>query len=169
MKSLIMRACEEAEAKIARAANNQTTTQYHSLSLEDVNPYDLPEFLEQNNVPRNAYFNCTCDIDNYESGEVEVGWVTEEFLSAKAREEYRNTPGRFNNYVWRIIYQELTAAGWKRIAFCTSLLIPFRGTSVLELYHNREWGRLEDYYRLYFQEPALTVQFNNDQHEKNQH
>jgi hypothetical protein len=69
-------------------------------------------------------------------------------LSDKELEKIYNR--RFENRLWKIIYEEFTNLGYKRVGFDSRDFKEFDDTSVYKMYKNKEFDRLLKYYSLKF-------------------
>lgn len=135
MKELLIQALDAAYAKMERGIPS-TKEVTKSVSIEDVNPMDLIEFMNKNQIPINAYFSiCAClsytvTVPNSESDNL----------------KYRKKI--FCSFAWPAVYELLTANGYKRVGFNSGLLRQFDDTTVYEMYMEKDWDRLVKYYSL---------------------
>lgn len=103
---------------------------------------DILNLMEVNNIPKNATIISHNDNPAFEWEEVEP--ITEE----EKKEIRKNV---FNGYrAFEVVNKVLTQNGYKRIPVWSNEFKPFKGTTVYDMFVNREFDRLHKYYSLFF-------------------
>lgn len=116
-----------------------------SIDISEVSPVDLPQFMVDNNVPDDAYFDC--DHDSFGgtfnlSWEIDVPMSDDDILKFKRK--------RFANLAFKYVYDLFIYNGYKRVWFNSGLLREFNDTTIYDMYMNNDHDRLVRYYSLYF-------------------
>lgn len=149
MKHLIITALNEAKTAIdKRIPLNKKETVY--VSIEDVNPLEIAEFMETNNIPDTAYFGG--EPNSYDSFD-RVYLCYEINVPTTEKEQLKFVKTQFNNS-FNKVYKVLTENGYKRKGLNSGLLKQFDDTTVYDMYINEDYDRLVSYYSLYFSFPA---------------
>lgn len=148
MKELILEGLNSAFSKLQKIApKNKSKTITKNISIEDVEPMNLPKFMEDNNIPSDAYFSETGD--GYSGlGRVVLAWEVNVHMSPKELFDFKKK--RFDGIAWASVYEILTNNGYTRIGVNTALLRKFDDTTIYEMYTNSEFDRLIEYYSMYF-------------------
>ena len=81
---IILEYLKEIEASLVKESP-KTYKKENSLDITDINPYNLPKFLAENNVPETCYFGMD-DNNSFEA--VTVYWYTEKYTSASQTMDY---------------------------------------------------------------------------------
>ena len=113
-----------------------------SIDISDVYPFDMNDYLKVNNIPPDAYFSSDTDENPVISYEVEVPMTEAEKESLRKR--------RFNTFYFKYVYDLLIPMGYKRRGFNSGELSRFDGTTVYDMFINKEYDRLMDYFSLAF-------------------
>jgi len=122
----------------------QTKKVYTGLNIDEINPFELTNFLIENNVPKDCWFGYD-DDDNYSY----VGFKIE--IATTESDKLNHMINRFNNEVFRKIYQVFIDNGYKRKVYDSKYLKKFKKT-VYEMFIEKDFDSLEDYYfNVYFQ------------------
>jgi hypothetical protein len=147
MKELITQALDEAFSRVLRQIP-QTKKQLESLSILDVKPIDLSILLGANNIPEDAWFS---GRDNgYDAwDDLLLCWEIDVPTTAKDREKFKRD--RLSGIAFPPIYKLLTSNGYKRTPCDSRAMRRFDGTTVYDMYSNKEFDRLVDYYSLFFE------------------
>ena len=142
MKDLIISALDEAYKKVlGQVPETKSRTEF--VSIEDVDPLDLNNFMRANGIPSGCYFSADEDSEAGLSWSVEVPTTEKEKLSF--------IKNRFNNNAaWHFVFLSLTGNGYKKVGYDTNYLKQFKGTTVYDMYINKELDRLVEYYSLPF-------------------
>ena len=119
----------------------------------DVNPVDLPSFMQKNNVPNDAYFAGKPNgYDAYDS--FLLCWdVTVPTTDADKQKSIRE---RFSTYAFAAIAEFLPKNGYKKVSMNSSDLRKFHEKYKLsvintyDFYINKDFDALVEYYSLYY-------------------
>jgi hypothetical protein len=146
MKDLLIVALDNAFADFSKRIP-QTKKKTESVSIMDVKPMDLVQFMKDNEIPESACFD---GRDNgYDAwDDILLSWDVDVPTTEKDKLEYCRD--RFSTPAFRFVYDTLTKNGYKRVGYNTGLLKPFKGTTVYDMYTNKDFDRLVDYYSLPF-------------------
>ncbi|MDA3780351.1 MAG: hypothetical protein PF487_09080 [Bacteroidales bacterium] len=149
MKDLIIKALDGAIVKVNRITPT-TKKQIKSISIMDVNPLDLPVFMRDNNIPHDACFegrNNGYDAwdDIVLSWDIDVPTTEDDKLKFKRK--------HFRRIAFRFVFDLLVKNEYKRIGFGFnySKLKDFYDTTVYDMYMNKDFDRLVNYYFLSFE------------------
>jgi len=148
MKNLIKEALRDCMSRVERTIpKHKLKTVEVDLEAEDVEPINLLKFMEENNIPKNAYFStnyCGTSISNYVAPvlcyEINVD------LTEKDKEDYRKR--RFNRSSFKLVYNILTKNNYKRTPIEFKKLKKFK--TPYEMYIENDFDKLVEYYSLYF-------------------
>jgi hypothetical protein len=118
-----------------------------SISIMDVNPVDLKDFMSKNNIPNTAYFD---GRDNgYDAwDDILLSWEVETPTTKKEQLIYKRRV--FSDIAFKLIYNTLINNGYKRVGVCSSKFKEFDDTTIYDMYVNKDYDRLVKYYTLYF-------------------
>lgn len=118
-----------------------------SISIMDVKPTELIQFMKDNNVPDTASFD---GRDNGYDGwdDILLSWQVEVDTTDGDKLAFKKK--RFTDISWKYVYEALTNDGYVRQGVCSSLLKQFDNTTLYDMYMNGEWDRIETYYALRF-------------------
>lgn len=148
MKELLIDALSDAIIKLNKITP-QTKNDIKRINIIDVDPLDLPNFMKENNVPDNAYFDGRENgYDGWNVGEVYLSWDIEIPTTEKDKLKFRRN--RFTSLAFKFVYDKLTTNGYKRVGFNSGLLKEFNNTTVYDMLNNNEFDRLVKYYSLSF-------------------
>lgn len=146
MKEFIIQALDEAFVKFERTIP-QTKKQEKLISILDVNPRDIVQFMTDNDIPSEAYF--TGRDNGYDAwDDICLGWEID--VPTTDKEKLRYLKERFTNYAFQSVKNILLNNGYKRVGYSTSHLAEFDDTTVYDMYNNKEFDRLVKYYSLPF-------------------
>ena len=117
------------------------------ISLSDVHPLKLQEFMRENNVPEDAWFG---GEENGYDGFSDIGlvWYVEVPTSEKERLDYKISG--FERIAWFYVRDILLANGYSICSFDTFLLREFKGTNLYTMYTNGEFDRIFKFYSFRF-------------------
>jgi hypothetical protein len=149
MKNLIIIALDQANAAL-KAPLTKTIVHSKSVSIMDISPLELVDFMKKNNIPEDAYFD---GRDNgYDAfDDFLLTWDIKTTLPTTDEDKITHNRKRFNNSAYRSVYNLLTTNGYERVGYSTGLLKPFDDTTIYDMYVAGEWDRLVDYFSLSFQ------------------
>jgi hypothetical protein len=146
MKDLIVQALNFAIAILDnRIPQTKKKTIY--VGIEDVKPADILSFMEDNDIPDTAEFGGK--PNSYDSFD-EVCLVYDVDIPTTDKDKLKAKRNWFTNIAFRAVYDLLLANGYKRVAYRSNLLKPFDSTTVYDMYINKEFDRLVEYYSLPF-------------------
>lgn len=152
MKDLIITVLNE----VYKSINNrtpQTRKEAVYLSIEDVEPLEIADFMKANNVPCDAYFGG--EPNSYDSFDrVCLVWDIDVLTTDKEKLKFVKT--QFNNSFGKV-NKYLSENGYKRKGFNSGLLKQFDDTTVYDMYINKQFDRLVKYYSLYFDFPPILT------------
>lgn len=130
-----------------------------TISIQDVKPSQLLSFMKSNDIPDDAYFTGT---DNGYDGwdDIVLAWEVDVPTTEKEKLEYKNR--RFHDIAFKIVYDLLIPNGYKRTSgqdigrisykklTYTSYIIMFDNKTVYEMYVDKDFNSLLEYYSMYF-------------------
>lgn len=146
MKTLLIDALDKAFALLERQIP-KTKKKTESISIQDVPPLELASFMKSHGIPADAYFS---GRDNgYDAwDDIVLAWEIDVPTTDKDKEDYKRRV--FSNIAFRSVYDSLIKNGYKRTGFNSGLLKQFDGTTVYDMYINKDFDRLVKYYSLPF-------------------
>lgn len=152
MRSLLMSAMSDAIVRLD-AQIPQTKKQVRSISIMNVKPIELLQFMKDNGIPDDACFDGRDNgYDAWDdillSWDVDVPTTDSDKLAFKKK--------RFTDIAWMYVYQKLTANGYIRQGVNSHLLKQFDDTTIYDMYMNVDWDRIELYYSLRFVQPIKS-------------
>lgn len=148
MKDLIIEVLNKVEKKVNKQIPS-TKKDIKSIDITDVNPWDLVDFMKDNNVPSDAYFDgYENGYDAWSAGYIKLSW--EIYIPTNNKEKLKFKKNLFNNIAFKHVYDILTKNGYKRVGFNATLLRYFNDTTVYDMYMNKDFDRLVKYYSLPF-------------------
>jgi hypothetical protein len=125
----------------------QTKKKTIYVGIEDVKPADILSFMEDNDIPDTAEFGGK--PNGYDAFD-EVCLVYDVDIPTTDKDKLKAKRNWFTNIAFRAVYDLLLANGYKRVAYRSNLLKPFDSTTVYDMYINKEFDRLVEYYSLPF-------------------
>lgn len=148
MKELIIQELNKAKIELDKQVP-LTKKKVKSVSIIDVSPLELLQFMKDNDIPDSAYFDGKDNGDNgwsdiLLSWQVDVPTTDEDKLKFKRR--------RFTDIAWKLVYNTLTnsESGYKRVGYNSGELKRFDNTTVYDMYMTGDFDRLVEYYSLPF-------------------
>ena len=146
MKNLIIEALDAAFA-VVESEIPKEKEQEKTVSILDVRPIDLPTFMESHGIPETAHFWRT---DNgYDAwGDIVLSW--EEIVPTTETDKLIFAIKRFDVVAFRHIYDKLTKSGYIRTPVDSKLLRPYLNTNMYDLYIEKDFDKIVEYYSLYF-------------------
>jgi hypothetical protein len=146
MKDLIVQALDAAIVLLENGTP-QTKKKTIYVGIEDVKPTDILSFMKDNDIPINAEFG---GKPNGDDGFDEVCLVYDVDIPTTDKDKLKHKRSRFSTTAFRLVYELLTVNGYKRVGYNSGLLKPFDNTTVYDMYINKEFDRLVEYYSLPF-------------------
>jgi hypothetical protein len=125
----------------------QTKNETVFISLDNVSPLELPEFLSKESIPLDAWFG---GRDNGYDGFNDIGLCYYQQVPTTEKEKVDYCIRNFSSIAFPLISKALTSKGLKRVGVGTHLLKKFSNTSVYEMYLLKDFEILKEYYSLYF-------------------
>jgi len=146
MKDLIIQALNDAIVILDnRIPQTKKKTIY--VNIDDVKPADILSFMKDNDIPATAEFGGK--PNGYDAFD-EVCLVYDVDIPTTEKDKLKAKKDRFTNIAFRAVYDLLIANGYKRVGYRSGLLKPFDNTTVYDMYINKEFDRLVEYYSLPF-------------------
>jgi hypothetical protein len=108
MKDLYIQALHNTFNSIVKNSQ-KTRKKLMELCIDNVKPKDLQKFLEDNNVPDNAFFGIYGD--DYDGHSISVTWEIEVPLTEE--EQLISEEAAFNNWFYRYVSKEFAKNGYK--------------------------------------------------------
>jgi hypothetical protein len=146
MKDLIVQALSAAIV-LLESRTPQTKKKTIYVGIEDVKPADILSFMEDNDIPDTAEFGGK--PNGYDAFD-EVCLVYDVDIPTTDKDKLKAKRDRFTNIAFRAVYDLLLANGYKSVGYRSNLLKPFDNTTVYDMYINKEFDRLVEYYSLPF-------------------
>jgi hypothetical protein len=156
MESLLKYALDDAFIILEKQVP-QTKKKTEIISILDIEPSKLTSFMKSNDIPDNASFG---GRDNgYHGGDdIVLEWNIDVQTTEKEKLEFKNK--RFHDIAFRSVYNLLTKNGYKRLSGqdrgrisytkANSQIIMFDNKTVYEMYMNKNFDLLLEYYSMYF-------------------
>lgn len=147
MKKLIIQALNEAKQKLDKRIP-LIKKKTESISIRDISPLDIVEFMKDNNIPNDAYFDGN---DNGDDGwdDILLSWEID--VQTTDKDKLKFSRDRFTSIAFKCVYDLLIKSGYyKRIGFSSRLLKEFDDTTVYDMYMSNDFDRLVKYYTLHF-------------------
>ena len=149
MKNLIKQALDEVY-KVAEDLTPEKMTISKTVSIEEVEPVELKQSMEENNVPDSAYFHIqtiesftfTPDIELYLCWREEVD-ATKEYKEQQKRKAFKTRH-------FKAVYNAMTSNGYRRIGCSSAMFKKFDNTTAYDMYVEKDFDRLVEYYSLRF-------------------
>lgn len=147
MKELIIIALNDAFAALQKQTPQTKKKTMQSPSIAGIKAIDIASFMKENNIPDDA---CVDGKNNgYDAwDDIMLSWEIEVPTTEKDKLEYQRRV--FSNIAFKRMYDLLTKNGYKRTGYNSGLLKEFDGTTVYDMYINKEFDRLVKYYSLPF-------------------
>lgn len=148
MIDLIMTALNDAMLSLDKQVPKTKLT-LKSIDIDGVEPYDLPKFMYEHNVPKDADFDGYDNgYDGWEWGRVRLSWKVSIPTNEKDDLKYRRK--RFTDIAWNRMYMLMLVSGYKRVGYSTAHLKQFDDTTVYDMFIANDFERLVKYYSLPF-------------------
>lgn len=138
---------EELQNKLPKT--KKTKKKLKSINISSIDPLELGEFIENNEIPDNAYFSVSdCDGGIMSYNEPCLDWYID--IPTTEEDKLKYYKDRFNKTAWHSVRPILLDNGYKRTHFNSVKFREFKNTSIVEMYTNKDFDKLEQYYSLYF-------------------
>jgi len=112
------------------------------ISIDHVSPMDLPQFISENNIPKECCFTTDVNEDVSLYWEIDVPTTDQDKLIFKRK--------RFDSILWTYIYKTMIENGYKRKGVDSGLFKQFNDATIYDRYVNKDFDRIVDYYSLCF-------------------
>lgn len=147
MKQLIIQVLEESFSVLEKQTP-KSKKQIKSISIINVSPLDLISFMKKHNIPDSAFFN---GRDNgYDAfDDILLSWEVDIPTSEKDKFDFGKR--RYSDIVFPKIYKIMSDNNYNRKPLDTSLLKDYKNTTVYEMFINRDFDRIVEYYSMYFE------------------
>lgn len=148
MKELIIKALDDAYQHLITIVPQTKPQSINSESIRGLTVSELIKFAKDNNMPEYATIELVPNsYDGFE--DVVLSYCVP--IPTTEKDNVAFIKRKFNNNAaWYRVYNTLTANGYKRVGYNTGLLKPFDKTTVYDMYMNKEFDRLVEYYSLPF-------------------
>lgn len=138
-----------------KISDHKKTIKYIELS-NGSNIFDLADEIssiakEYDINKENIYIASVSEVGSYDSSS-SLSASFETLIKKSEKEIGLEFETRISSYAYQILYKKMTEAGFKRVAFDTSLLKDFKDTSVAQMIKSKDHSRLVVYYSLYYNE-----------------
>ena len=144
MKELLKAALEAALAKAIKVAP-KTKNKVISVDITDVMPIDIPAFMEENNIPKDADFEIGKDSSELATGELFL--VYNVVVPTTDEDKAKAIKKRFNSYIaFKAVFDVLTANGYKRVGSCPKVYQEFKNTTLYAMYMAEDFDSLQKYF-----------------------
>ena len=147
MKNLIITALDEAMKKLDKQTPS-TKKVCKDINIDDVRPIDLVNFMEDNDIPRDAWFSSTQNSYDAFEGDFKLEWEIDLPTTDKDKLAFRKK--RFTQIAWKYVYDSLIANGYERVGFDSGKLKEFYNTIIYEMYLAKDFDKLVKRYSLSF-------------------
>jgi len=147
MKKLIINALDNAYISLIHTVPS-TKKDNKTLSVMDVNPIDMADFMKDNNIPTDAWFE---GGDNGHDGydDFLISWDI--IVPTNDNDKNAYIKRIFNSHkAHKHVFDSLTTNGYKKVGFNSARGIPFDTTTVYDMYMSKDFERLLEYYSLSF-------------------
>jgi hypothetical protein len=144
MKDLILQALDDAYLILQRRIP-LTTKHVESMSIIDVSPIELRQFMIDNNIPDNAYFSG--EDDGYHGySDFLICWDIDRVTTDNEKLSFQRNS--FTRIAAPIIQKLLLQNNYKRIpvTFGNKLWKTFQDTTVYDMYIEKKYDLLVSYY-----------------------
>ena len=146
MKELIVQALNNAIILLDKRVP-QTKHEVIYTCIDDVKPCEIQEFMKDNYIPDDAWFGGR--PNGYDAFDA-VCLCHEIIIPTTDKEKLKFKRNSFSSVAFKAVFDLLLVNGYKRVGFNSALMKPFNGTTVYDMYINKEFDRLVEYYSLSF-------------------
>jgi hypothetical protein len=118
-----------------------------SMDILDVSPLNIVSFMKDNNIPDDAYFGGRDNgYDAFDA--ILLCWDVRILTTDKDRLKFKR--GQFTSIAFKFVSDLLKNNGYKRNSYNSASLKQFDDTTVYDMYINKNFDRLVEYYSLPF-------------------
>jgi hypothetical protein len=148
MKELILTALKAALEKV-NSFEYKTKFKGVQVRIDHIPPMELPQFMLDNEIPADADYMVGMDSSERATGEIFLEYTKVVGTTLEEKRQYRIK--RFNKgWAWKKVYEALTNNGYKAVGCDTRLLKQFDNTTIYNMFIEKEYDRLVEYYSLRF-------------------
>lgn len=146
MQELILSALSVALEKLENRVP-QTKNKENFISLRDVEPLKLMEFMRENNVPEDAWFDG--EDNGYDAfSDIGLMWWTE--IATTQQDKLKFKTKRFDDIAWNCVRDILVANGYKVCPIDYVFLREFKCDNLYNMYTKGEYERIFKFYSFRF-------------------
>lgn len=146
MQELILSALSVALEKLENRVP-QTKNKENFISLRDVEPLKLMEFMRENNVPEDAWFDG--EDNGYDAfSDIGLMWWTE--IATTQQDKLKFKTKRFDDIAWNCVRDILVANGYKVCPIDYGFLREFKFDNLYTMYTKGEYERIFKFYSFRF-------------------
>ncbi len=147
MKDLIIQALNDAIIVLDKRTPT-TKTKMVEVNIEDVSPIGIIKFMQENNIPENAFFSTNAtENSGFTVNPILCYDITIPTTDAD-KLKFRNSA--FTMIAFKEVFNLLTTNGFKRVGFNSGLLKDYIDTTVYKMFIENDFDRLVKYYSLSF-------------------
>ena len=146
MQELILSALSVALEKLEKRVP-QTKNKENFISLRDVDPLKLMEFMRENNVPEDAWFDG--EDNGYDAfSDIGLMWWTK--IPTTQLDKLKFKMERFDGIAWNCVRDILVANGYKVCPINSEFLREFKCDNLYTMYTKGEYERIFKFYSFRF-------------------
>lgn len=149
MKDLIIKALNEAYIILEKRIP-QTKPDFIEVSIEDIKPLDLPNFMKANNIPPDAYFSSSYEGERSLGSSVYPSLCYDIIVPTTDKDKLKFCKDKFSTIAFKSVFDSLTNNGYKRTGFNSLILRDFKDICIYNMYINKDFDWLVNYYSLSF-------------------
>lgn len=120
------------------------------MNIECIKPLDLPNFMKSLNIPPDAYFSSSYEGEMSFGRSVYPSLCYEITIPTTNEDKLKYCKEKFSTIAYNSVFKVLTKEGYKRTGFNSGLLKDYKDTTVYDMYINKDFDRLVNYYSLSF-------------------
>lgn len=143
MKDLLIQALTDAFALFEKQIP-KTKTETKEISIENVKPLDIVDFMKEKGIPDDAYFV------GPEEGQYGVFLSWDVQVPTTEADKVKFAKKQYRNVAWRYVYKSLTENGYEKIPYDFPYFRKFGNTTVYDMFINKDFDLLVEYYSGYF-------------------
>lgn len=143
MKDLLIQALTDAFALFEKQIP-KTKTETKEISIENVKPLDIVDFMKEKGIPDDAYFV------GPEEGQYGVFLSWDVQVPTTEADKVKFAKKQYRNVAWRYVYKSLTENGYEKIPYDFPYFRKFGNTTVYDMFINKDFDLLVEYYSGFF-------------------
>jgi len=141
LDSLIKSALDEAFVKVNNLIPKTKTIEKENL-VSGMTVQEIYNYCKNNNLPLSSEIYTNDDGDMYISQTLTVPMTDKDIADVKRK--------KFETLAWKLVFDSLTANGYKRKPLSSSFFKKFDGISLYERYVNGDFENLIEFYSAHF-------------------